>query len=102
MQRLYGKYLRAESFRKALVYQKKYLLLLLGGYQDSEQETLAIIATMGGQPSSTFELACRRRHRRLYTMFRSAARMVVAIFRSESHIYPCVLAGLVDWLVVIF
>ena len=81
MQRLYGKYLRAESFRKALVYQKKYLLLLLGGYQDSEQETLAIIATMGGQPSSTFELARRRRHRRLYTMFRSAARMVVAIFR---------------------
>ena len=33
MQRLYGKYLRAESFRKALVYQKKYLLLLLGGFQ---------------------------------------------------------------------
>ncbi|XP_076469593.1 LOW QUALITY PROTEIN: uncharacterized protein LOC143299932 [Babylonia areolata] len=83
MQRLYGKYLRAESFRKALVYQKKYLLLLLGGYQDSEQETLAIIATMGGQPSSTLDLALRRRHRRLYTIFRSAARMVVAIFRMK-------------------
>ncbi|XP_070212349.1 A-kinase anchor protein 9-like isoform X3 [Littorina saxatilis] len=83
MQRLYGKYLRAESFRKALVYQKKYLLLLLGGYQDSESETLAVIATMGGQPSSTLDLAYRRGHRRLYTMFRSAARMVVAIFRMK-------------------
>ncbi|KAL8567867.1 hypothetical protein ACOMHN_058989 [Nucella lapillus] len=83
MQRLYGKYLRAESFRKALVYQKRYLLLLLGGYQDSEQETLAIIATMGGQPSSALDLALRRRHRRLYTIFRSAARMVVAIFRMK-------------------
>nr|KAG5706100.1 hypothetical protein BaRGS_025722 [Batillaria attramentaria] len=83
MQRLYGKYLRAESFRKALVYQKKYLLLLLGGYQDSEQETLAVIATMGGQPSSTYDLALRRRHRRLYTIFRSAARMVIAIFRMK-------------------
>ena len=30
LQKLYGKYLRAESFRKALVYQKRYLLLLLG------------------------------------------------------------------------
>uniref|UniRef100_K1P6S5 Pericentrin n=1 Tax=Magallana gigas TaxID=29159 RepID=K1P6S5_MAGGI len=34
IQRLYGKYLRADSYRKALVYQKKYLLLLLGGFQD--------------------------------------------------------------------
>eukprot|EP00105_Crassostrea_gigas_P003634 XP_011416551.1 PREDICTED: A-kinase anchor protein 9-like [Crassostrea gigas] len=30
IQRLYGKYLGADSYRKALVYQKKYLLLLLG------------------------------------------------------------------------
>ena len=30
LQKLYNKYLRAESFRKALVYQKRYLLLLLG------------------------------------------------------------------------
>lgn len=83
IQRLYGKYLRAESFRKALVYQKKYLLLLLGGYQDSEQETLAVIATMGGQPSSTLDLVRRRQHHRYLTMFRSAARMVVAIFRMK-------------------
>ncbi|KAE8290088.1 Pericentrin Kendrin Pericentrin-B [Larimichthys crocea] len=34
VQRLYERYLRAESFRKALVYQKRYLLLLLGGFQE--------------------------------------------------------------------
>ncbi|CAJ0944539.1 unnamed protein product [Ranitomeya imitator] len=34
--RVYGKYLRSESFRKALVYQKKYLLLLLGGSRSDE------------------------------------------------------------------
>uniref|UniRef100_A0A8W8M7H6 Pericentrin/AKAP-450 centrosomal targeting domain-containing protein n=1 Tax=Magallana gigas TaxID=29159 RepID=A0A8W8M7H6_MAGGI len=34
IQRLYGKYLRADSYRKVMVYQKKYLLLLLGGFQD--------------------------------------------------------------------
>ncbi|XP_052681698.1 A-kinase anchor protein 9-like [Crassostrea angulata] len=47
IQRLYGKYLRADSYRKALVYQKKYLLLLLGGFQDCEQTTLALIARSG-------------------------------------------------------
>ena len=31
--KLYTRYLRTESFRKSLVYQKKYLLLLLGGFQ---------------------------------------------------------------------
>ena len=51
MQKLYGKYLRAESFRKALVYQKKYLLLLLGGFQDCEEQTLALIARMGVYPA---------------------------------------------------
>ncbi|XP_065929031.1 A-kinase anchor protein 9 isoform X1 [Magallana gigas] len=50
IQRLYGKYLWADSYRKALVYQKKYLLLLLGGFQDCEQTTLALIARMGVYP----------------------------------------------------
>ncbi|KAK3108598.1 hypothetical protein FSP39_011672 [Pinctada imbricata] len=51
IQRLYGKYLRADSYRKALIYQKKYLLLLLGGFQDCEETTLALIARMGVYPS---------------------------------------------------
>uniref|UniRef100_A0A3B3ZBW4 ELK domain-containing protein n=1 Tax=Periophthalmus magnuspinnatus TaxID=409849 RepID=A0A3B3ZBW4_9GOBI len=51
LQRLYERYLRAESFRKALVYQKRYLLLLIGGFQQCEQATLCLIATMGVRPS---------------------------------------------------
>ncbi|XP_078084957.1 pericentrin isoform X4 [Mustelus asterias] len=78
MQRLYGKYLRAESFRKALVYQKKYLLLLLGGFQECEQATLCLIARMGVYPSPT-EL--HMPIRRPLTKFRSAIRVVIAISR---------------------
>uniref|UniRef100_A0A672NN85 Pericentrin-like n=1 Tax=Sinocyclocheilus grahami TaxID=75366 RepID=A0A672NN85_SINGR len=51
VQRLYERYLRAESYRKSLVYQKRYLLLLLGGFQECEQATLALIARMGAQPT---------------------------------------------------
>jgi len=78
VQRLYGKYLRAESFRKALIYQKKYLLLLIGGFRDCEEETLAMIARMGAEPSSG-DVA----HRRLSPLskFRSAARVIIAISR---------------------
>ncbi|CAG5122858.1 unnamed protein product, partial [Candidula unifasciata] len=81
--RLYGKYLRAESFRKALIYQKKYLLLLLGGYRDTEQETLAILASMGGYPSSYAGMSSRRKHSRAIMMFRSAGRVVIAVFRMK-------------------
>ncbi|XP_038642500.1 pericentrin isoform X2 [Scyliorhinus canicula] len=78
MQRLYGKYLRAESFRKALVYQKKYLLLLLGGFQECEQATLCLIARMGVYPSPT---DLHMPIRRPLTRFRSAIRVVIAISR---------------------
>ena len=34
---IYGKYLRSESYRKALVWQKRYLLVhIAGGYLDAE------------------------------------------------------------------
>ncbi|XP_078407771.1 pericentrin isoform X3 [Cetorhinus maximus] len=78
MQRLYGKYLRAESFRKALVYQKKYLLLLLGGFQECEQATLCLIARMGVYPSPT---DLHMPTRRPLTKFRSTVRVVIAISR---------------------
>ncbi|KAK3603155.1 hypothetical protein CHS0354_042986 [Potamilus streckersoni] len=78
IQRLYGKYLRAESFRKALIYQKKYLLLLLGGFQDTEETTLSLIARMGVH-SSVEDL--RNRQLRPLMMFRSAVRVCVAVSR---------------------
>ena len=46
------KYIRAESFRKALVYQKRYLILLLGGFRESEGSTLRALSRPI-QPSST-------------------------------------------------
>ncbi|XP_060104467.1 A-kinase anchor protein 9 isoform X2 [Heteronotia binoei] len=82
LKRIYGRYLRAESFRKALMYQKKYLLLLLGGFQECEEATLSLIARMGGQPSYTdLELITRRP--KGFTRFRSAVRVLIAISRMK-------------------
>ena len=78
IQRLYGRYLRAESFRKALIYQKKYLLFLIGGFRDTEEDTLAMIARMGAEPSPNH---LTHRHLSPLSKFRSAARVVVAISR---------------------
>ncbi|XP_072506127.1 A-kinase anchor protein 9-like isoform X2 [Notamacropus eugenii] len=82
LKRIYVKYLRAESFRKALIYQKNYLLLLLGGFQDCEDATLALIARMGGQPSCT-NLAAITNQSKGFTRFRSAVRVSIAISRMK-------------------
>ncbi|XP_056315576.1 pericentrin [Danio aesculapii] len=76
VQRLYERYLRAESYRKSLVYQKRYLLLLLGGFQECEQATLALIARMGAQPTLSQSRVSRPLNR-----FRTAVRVVIAISR---------------------
>ncbi|XP_072620351.1 A-kinase anchor protein 9 isoform X9 [Vulpes vulpes] len=82
IKRIYGKYLRAESFRKALIYQKKYLLLLLGGFQECEDATLALLARMGGQPAFT-DLEVITNRPRGFTRFRSAVRVSMAISRMK-------------------
>lgn len=76
VQRLYERYLRAESFRKALVYQKRYLLLLLGGFQECEQATLCLIATMG--VSTAPSLSSQRSP---LGRFRAAVRVAIAVSR---------------------
>ncbi|CAO2608482.1 Pcnt [Lemmus lemmus] len=78
MEKLYLHYLRAESFRKALIYQKKYLLLLIGGFQDSEQETLSMIAHLGVFPSKADKNMTTSRP---FTKFRTAVRVVIAVLR---------------------
>ncbi|KAL8173214.1 UNVERIFIED_CONTAM: hypothetical protein K2H54_042512 [Gekko kuhli] len=80
LQKLYRKYLRAESFRKALIYQKKYLLLLLGGFQECEQATLSLIARMGIYPSPP-DLNMSESRSRSFTKFRSVVRVIIAISR---------------------
>ncbi|XP_061699443.1 pericentrin isoform X2 [Syngnathoides biaculeatus] len=78
VQRLYVRYLRAESFRKALVYQKRYLLLLLGEFRECEQATLCMLATMGARPSPPPPSS-----RTPLRKFRSAVRVVIAISRMK-------------------
>ncbi|XP_010634682.1 pericentrin isoform X3 [Fukomys damarensis] len=78
VEKLYLHYLRAESFRKALIYQKKYLLLLIGGFQDSEQETLSMIAHLGVFPSKADKKMSTSRP---FTRFRTAVRVVIAVLR---------------------
>lgn len=78
LQRLYERYLRAESFRKALVYQKRYLLLLVGGFQHCEQATLSLIASMGARPSPHLSTPLRG-----YGRFRVAVCVVIAISRMK-------------------
>ncbi|XP_056154299.1 A-kinase anchor protein 9 [Lampris incognitus] len=80
LKRMYGKYLRSESFRKALIYQKKYLLLLLGGFQECEEATLSLISRMGGRPSLS-SLDSLSQRRRGLMRFRSAVRVSIALSR---------------------
>ncbi|CAN9503692.1 unnamed protein product [Ophioblennius macclurei] len=80
LKRMYGKYLRSESFRKALIYQKKYLLLLLGGFQECEEATLTLLSRMGGRPSVSGLESFNQRRRGLMR-FRSAARVSIALSR---------------------
>lgn len=76
-QKTYERYARAESSRKALVYQKKYLLLIIGGFQETEENTLRLISKMGGMPDS--EAVTPRRQP--LTRFRAAVRVIIAISR---------------------
>uniref|UniRef100_A0A8D2ZUH4 Pericentrin/AKAP-450 centrosomal targeting domain-containing protein n=1 Tax=Scophthalmus maximus TaxID=52904 RepID=A0A8D2ZUH4_SCOMX len=80
LKRMYGKYLRSESFRKALIYQKKYLLLLLGGFQECEEATLSLLSRMGSRPS-LHSLESFNQRRRGLMRFRSAVRVSIALSR---------------------
>lgn len=80
--KIYGKYLRAESFRKALVFQKKYLLLLLGRFQECEDATLGLLARMEGYSGFRDAEMVPGRTEGL-TRFRTAIRVSIAITRMK-------------------
>lgn len=63
-----------------MVYQKKYLLLLLGGFRENETKTLATIAKMGAYPSFHEP---KTRFSPAFTKFRTAVRVVVAAKRMK-------------------
>ena len=69
-QNTYERYARAEVARKSLVYQKKYLLLCIGGFQETEEATIKLIA----EPTAGVEKKPNSR-------FRAAVRAVIAINR---------------------
>ena len=77
-QKTYERYARAESARKALVYQKKYLLLIIGGFQETEESTLKLISKMGGQPSEDLAITPRKKP---IMRFRAAVRVCIAVHR---------------------
>ncbi|KAK7834814.1 hypothetical protein U0070_022785 [Myodes glareolus] len=80
--RIYGKYLRAESFRKALVFQKKYLLLLLGRFQECEEATVGLLFRMTGFPGFNSPETGTSRPKGL-AVFRKAIRVSIAITRMK-------------------
>ncbi|XP_057614340.1 A-kinase anchor protein 9 isoform X5 [Chionomys nivalis] len=80
--RIYGKYLRAESFRKALVFQKKYLLLLLGRFQECEEATVGLLFRMTGFPGFRSPETETSRPKGL-AIFRKAVRVSIAITRMK-------------------
>ncbi|XP_063244341.1 pericentrin-like isoform X2 [Bacillus rossius redtenbacheri] len=74
MTHLFGKYLRVESYRKSLVWQKRYLLVALSGYRDHEAATLGRLAVLAGRTPV-------RPHPSPRTRFRVAVVAVMAIQR---------------------
>ncbi|CAF0769736.1 unnamed protein product [Rotaria sordida] len=54
LNKFYFKYLRSEAYRKALIYQKRYLLILLTGYEDTEMFALKQIQRLNGNMKSNF------------------------------------------------
>ncbi|KAK3866754.1 hypothetical protein Pcinc_027738 [Petrolisthes cinctipes] len=85
LQYLYSQYLQCEHRMKALVWQKRYLLVVLRGYDNTERQTIARLHHMAAQvlPSS-------RSHRNtqptspLHTTFRVAVLGVMAVCRMRA------------------
>ena len=73
---LFGKYLRLESHRKALVHQKRYLLIVLATYEENEARTLSLLRAH--RPETVFTPPPTPKKRR---SFRIAVLAVIAIAR---------------------
>ncbi|CAF1404730.1 unnamed protein product [Adineta steineri] len=93
--KFYFKYIRSENYRKALIYQKRYLLVLLTGYADTETYALNEIRRLTGdmkQNSYPYQskydkmklIPKQPYHKHLYNYrfrFRYYVRVVIAIIR---------------------
>ncbi|XP_076330066.1 LOW QUALITY PROTEIN: uncharacterized protein LOC143235747 [Tachypleus tridentatus] len=77
--KLYFKYRRAESYRRGLIYQKKYLMSLLGGYQATESATLVMLAKISGDEVT----ANHQTSLPPISVFRSAVYAIIALQRMK-------------------
>ena len=96
--KFYWKFLRSDSYRKSLIYQKRYLLVLLTGYEDTEIYALNEIRRLTGEtpwnstplPYNTQRMKFvpkqiyHRRASNYRFRFRSYGRVVIAIIRMRS------------------
>ncbi|XP_012282574.1 golgin subfamily A member 4 isoform X1 [Orussus abietinus] len=81
VQHFYGKHLRAESRRKALKFQKRYLICVLGGYEISEELTLCTLAQLTHTQRACTIVNGNRKNPRL--RFRKAVLVLVSIRRMK-------------------
>ncbi|XP_076360252.1 uncharacterized protein LOC143252264 isoform X1 [Tachypleus tridentatus] len=72
----YYKYRRAESYRRSLVYQKKYLLKLINGYQTTEIVTMALLSKIIDEPIDNHQTILSP-----LALFRSATYAIIALRR---------------------
>ncbi|XP_022240435.1 synaptonemal complex protein 1-like isoform X2 [Limulus polyphemus] len=72
----YYKYRHAESYRRSLVYQKKYLLKLMGGYQTTEATTIAMLAKINEEPIGDHHIILSP-----LSLFRSLTYVIIALHR---------------------
>ena len=79
VQEAHSRYMRAESYRRALCWQKRYLMILLGGYQETETMTLEKMVQLTG---GCF-LPDYRRLLKPVRKFRAAAWAVIAMLRMQ-------------------
>lgn len=71
---LFSKYLRTESFRRALVHQKRYLMIVLGTYEANETIVLNIVANNNNEILPV---------RRKVPSFKSVALLAIAVERMK-------------------
>nr|XP_033185460.1 A-kinase anchor protein 9-like isoform X1 [Bombus vancouverensis nearcticus] len=81
LQHFYGKFLRAESRRKALTYQKRYLLIVIGSYQLSEENTLCVLAQLTRDQRSYAVVGRNKKSPKV--RFRSAVLVLISIHRMK-------------------
>ncbi|XP_043797350.1 A-kinase anchor protein 9-like isoform X7 [Apis laboriosa] len=81
LQHFYGKFLRADSRRKALAYQKRYLLSIVGGYQLSEENTLSVLAQLTKVQRSYAVIGRNKKSPKV--RFRSTVLVVISICRMK-------------------